>query len=68
MASPGCDAVMVQEPAVVIVTKLADTVHPPDALKTTGRPDDALAVTVNKGSAYVAFGKASNAIVWFNLP
>ena len=63
MTLPLCDAVTVQLPAPVIVTVLPDTVHLPDAAKLTGSPDDAVAVTVNGGSAVVLFGSGAKVIV-----
>src|SRR5438093_9273155 len=63
IALPDCDAVIVQVPAATSVTVVSDTVQPPVALKLTGRPDDAVALTVNGGSVDVLSGRGSNVIV-----
>ena len=46
-ALPGWFAVMVQDPTPVSVTILPLTVHDPDAVKLTGRPEEAVAATGN---------------------
>ena len=62
--SPGCDAVIVQDPAPVIVTVAVAIVQLPLALKLTTSPDDAVALTVNVGSPKVLAANAPNVIVW----
>lgn len=61
---PACDAVIVQLPVVVIVTVLPDTVQLPFDEKLTGRPDEAVALTVNGGSLAILSASGPNAIVW----
>ncbi len=48
--SPGCDAVIVQDPAPVMVTVVVTIVQLPLALKLTTNPDEAVALTVKLGS------------------
>jgi len=55
--------VIVHVPTAVSVTVAPDTVQPPPALKLTGNPDDAGALTVNGGSVSVLSGRGSNVIV-----
>jgi len=50
LASPAWDAVIVQDPAAVIVTVVAAIVQLPLALKLTVSPDDAVAPTVKFAS------------------
>ena len=51
MASPDCEARTGTVPAPVMVTAPADTVAGPETMvKLTGRPDEAVAVTVNGAS------------------
>ena len=57
---------MVQEPAPVMCTVPGDglvTVHCPLALKLTGKPEDAVALTGKSGSPNVLFAKGPNVIV-----
>ena len=57
---------MVQEPALVMCTVPGDglvTVHWPVALKLTGKPDDAVALTGKSESPNVLFANAPNVIV-----
>jgi hypothetical protein len=63
LESPGCDAVMVQEPAPVIVTVADATVQLPLALKLTVNYDDAVAVNPNGGSPYVFDDSDPNVMV-----
>ena len=63
---PACEAVMEQEPALVTCTVPGDglvTVHCPLALKLTGKPEDADALTVKSGSPKVLGANAPNVIV-----
>src|SRR6266568_1474824 len=46
---PACDAVRVHVPTFPVVTVLPDTVQLPEALKVTGSPELAVALTVNGG-------------------
>ena len=62
--SPGCDAVIVHEPAPVMVTVVALIVQFPLALKLTVKLDDAVALTVNGGSLTLLFASGLNVIVW----
>src|SRR6266704_2422272 len=67
-ASPACAAVMVQEPALVMCTVPGDglvTVHWPLALKLTGNPEDADALTPKSGSPNVLGANGPNVMVWF---
>ena len=63
-SSPGCDAVIVQEPAPLRCTLAPLTVHRPFAAKETGRPEDAAASTVKSGAPKVFFAGATKAIDW----
>ena len=57
---------MVQEPALVMCTVPGDglvTVHCPLALKLTGNPEDAVALTLKSASPNVLGGNAPNVIV-----
>ena len=62
-ALPGCDAVMVHEPAPVICTVLPPIVQLPVAVKLTLSPEEAVALTLKSGSPNVLFAKAPNVIV-----
>ena len=53
----------VHEPVDVRCTVEPDTVQLPAAAKDTGRPDDAVALTVKSGSPNVLSGSAPNEIV-----
>ena len=48
--SPACEALIVHEPTPVTCTVAPEIVHCPDAAKLTGRPEDAVALTVKSGS------------------
>src|SRR5204862_426667 len=63
-ASPGCDAVIVQAPAPVMLTAAAAMVQLPLAPKLTTSPDEAVALAVNVGSPKVLAASAPNVIVW----
>ena len=62
-------AVIEQVPVVTSVTVLPDTVHPdaPLAEKLTGRPEDAVAETVNGGVFTGWFGSGPKVMVWASL-
>ena len=63
---PACEAVIVHEPAPVRCTVPGDglvTVHCPLALKLTGNPEDAVALTGKSGSPKVRGAKGPNVIV-----
>ena len=69
MASPGCDAVIVHEPAPVRCTKAGcsggpSTVQLPVAVKLTGNPEVAVALILKSGSPNVLFASGPNVIVW----
>ena len=64
VASPACEAVIVHEPAPVRWTTLPETVQLSVAENETGRPDEAVALTVKSASPYVLSNSASNVIVW----
>src|SRR5262245_33820543 len=49
-ASPGCEAVMLHDPAAVMWTSAPAIVHWPDAANDTARPELAVAVTVKSGA------------------
>ena len=53
MSSPGWEAVTLQPPAAVRRSVSPSMVHSPVALKRTGKPEDAVAATVNGGSPSV---------------
>ncbi len=57
---------MLQLPAPVMVTVLPLTVQLPLALKLTGSPDEAVALTVKGGLPKVLLAKAPKLIVWFS--
>src|SRR3954468_13260376 len=50
-ASPACEAVTVHEPAPVMCTVAVAIVHAPVAVRVTGSPDDALALTAKSTSS-----------------
>jgi len=52
--------VIAHEPAPVMCTRLPLTVHCPLAVKLTGKPDEAVALTVKSASPKVLFAKAAN--------
>ena len=56
-------------PVVTSVTVLPETVHPeaPLAEKLTGRPEDAVAATVNGAEFTGLFGSAPKVMVWESL-
>src|SRR5262245_32365028 len=64
LASPAWNAVTVQLPAPVRVTVTPDTAQLPAVRKLTSSPDDAVALSVNGGSPYVRFTRASKEMVW----
>jgi hypothetical protein len=61
---PGCDAVTVQEPPLVMYTTPPKKKQEPLALKETGKPEDAVAWGAKAGSPYVLSAIGSNVIVW----
>src|SRR5262245_23693630 len=61
---PACEAVMVQVPDAVRVTTAPFTTQEPLAANETGRPELAVADTVNGGSPKVLFASGSKRIVW----
>jgi len=66
LALPACVAWMAQVPAPASVTEAADTVQT-DAVvdaKATGRPEDAVAVSVNGGAPICWLERAAKAMVW----
>ena len=62
-ALPAWLAVTVQIPAAVTVTVLLVSVQLPLALNVTGRPDEAVALTVKGGSPYCLLPNGPNVIV-----
>ena len=62
LPSPAWLAVIVQEPAPVIVTRSTATEHEPVALKLTARFELAVALTVNGASPYVLLPSGPNVI------
>jgi len=60
---------MVQVPTVTIVTAEPDTVHTAVVVeaKLTGRPEDAVALTLNGVGLYARFESVPKAIVWLTL-
>src|SRR6266481_7696989 len=67
LVSPGCEAVMVHEPAPVRWTVEPVTLQFPLAPKLTVRADDALAPTVKSGSPNVLPPSAPKVMVWLPL-
>ena len=63
VASPAWLAVTVQVPGAVIVTVLLASVQLPLALNVTGRPDEAVALTVKGGLPYCLLPSGPNVIV-----
>jgi hypothetical protein len=61
---PGCEAGIVHEPAPVRRTCAPVTVQLPLAPNVTGRPDEALALTVKSGSPNVLLGSDPKVMVW----
>ena len=55
---------MVQLPALVRCTVLPATVQLPDAVKLTGNPELAVALTTKSGSPNVLSGNGPKAMVW----
>ena len=55
------------DPALVRCTVEPVTLQLPPALKLTGRPEVALALTMKSGSPNVLFANAPNVIIWFAL-
>jgi hypothetical protein len=70
VALPGCDALMEQLPVVTSVTVLPETVHVVGVFeeKLTGKPDDAVAVTVNGGVPIGRFGSGLKVMVCGVVP
>ena len=68
MALPVCVAWMVQVPTEISVTVAVDTPQTEvvSELKLTGRPDDALALTLNGGVPYGWFESVPNEMVWLS--
>ena len=66
---PACVALMLQWPAATSVTVLPETVQMVGVVeaKLTGRPDEAVAVTVNGGVLRGTFGKGAKLIVCTSL-
>ena len=62
VSSPGCVAVIVHEPTLVMWTVVPDTEHAPDPEKLTGSPDVAVAAMVKSGSPYVRSGSGAKSI------
>src|SRR6266508_3676909 len=58
---------IVQLPAPISVMVFPDTLHWPLAMNVTGKPDEAVALTLNGGAPTVLFGSAAKLIVWFCL-
>ena len=67
MSFPPCAAVIVQLPPPVRCTVVPLTVQLPLAVKLTGRPEEAVALTVKSGSPKVLFARGPNVIVWSAL-
>ena len=65
VASPACDEVIVQLPAFnnVTVPPLVVQTFGVSLLKLTGKPDEAVALTVNGGSPSALLGSGSKAMV-----
>src|SRR5947209_20533287 len=67
LASPACEAVMVQEPGLVRWTAEPVTVQLPVAAKVTARAEDAVALTLKSGSPKFLLASAPKVIVWLPL-
>ena len=66
LVSPACVALTVTVPTPVMVTVLPLMVTGPERIwKLTGKPDDAVALTVKGASPKVLFVNAPKVIVWF---
>ena len=70
LALPGCVAWIVQVPVVSSVTVLPLTVQTADVsdAKLTGKPDDAVALTLNGASLTSLSGSGLKVIVWLFSP
>src|SRR4051812_41572192 len=68
VALPAWEAVIVHEPAPVRWTRLPDTVQLSAATNDTGRPDDAVPLTVKSASPNVLPASCPNVIVWLVVP
>src|SRR5947209_20576273 len=64
LASPACEAVMVQVPAPVRWTVEPVTLQTPLAPKLSARPEDAVPLTLKSGWPKILLAKAPNVIVW----
>src|SRR5438270_11198045 len=64
LASPTCEAVMVQEPAPVRWTVAPVTLQTPLAPKLSARPEDAVPLTLKSGLPKILPASAPNVIVW----
>src|SRR5579872_270346 len=67
LASPACEAVIVQGPAPVMWTVEPVTVQLPLAPKVTVNPEVAAALTVKSASPKILFPSAPNVIVWLSF-
>src|SRR5919202_907243 len=64
LPSPLCEAVSAHVPAAVRVTVAPETVQAPVGVRTTGSPEEAVALSANGASPKVFSGSGSNVIVW----
>src|SRR5258708_39143232 len=64
LSLPLCAAVIVQMPVPPKVTALPETEQGPDAVKATGRPDDAVALTATGGSPTILSATAAKLMDW----
>src|SRR5882724_1387350 len=67
LASPTCEAVMVQEPAPVRWTVEPVTLQTPLAPKVTDRAEDAVPLTLKSGAPKILLARAPNVMVWLAL-